>query len=131
MALPCQQSFLRYPIQVALCFRVQFDILEPKHRVRNHTVLIGHHGSAKARCLHPDKLLAANIIRNRSTFNQITVRIATPSLMSRISHFNGKTLFFKLDLSRVYHQMPMIQEGIAETNVITPLGIFDYLLQSY
>ena len=39
----------------------------------------------------------------------------------------GKTIFFKLDLKEVLHQIPMNEEAIKKTAVSAPFGLFEYV----
>ncbi|ROT83867.1 hypothetical protein C7M84_022949 [Penaeus vannamei] len=55
-----------------------------------------------------------------------TVGDPLPRLHS--SHeLSGCTVFSKIDLMRAYHQIPIAEEDIPKTAVITPFGLFEFL----
>jgi len=44
---------------------------------------------------------------------------------------HGKTVFSKIDLVRGYNQIPMDEDSIAKTCVVTPFGSFEYLFMPF
>ena len=61
--------------------------------------------------------------------NSITIHDSYPmplisDVLTRLSH---STIYSKLDLAKAYHQIPVQEEDIPKTAVITPVGLFEYL----
>ena len=61
--------------------------------------------------------------------NQITLpdRYPVPHIQDVSAHLSGKKNFFLIDLVRDHHHIPMAQEDIAKTAIITPFGLFEFL----
>ena len=125
-------------------FRAQAETLEPKHHITHHIITTGWPVYAKPRRLRPNKLQVAkqefqpmvslSIVRPSNgrdyrALNQITVSdcYPIPHVQVFFRQLNGKKLFSKLDLVRAYHQISMAPEYIANTAVITPFDLFEYL----
>jgi len=50
-----------------------------------------------------------------------------PNLADLTATLHGATIFRKLDLSKVYHQVPVHSGDMPKTAVVTPFGFFKYL----
>ena len=60
--------------------------------------------------------------------NKVTVpdRYPVPHIQDLLYAFQGKNVFTTLDLIRAYHQIPVNEEDIEKTAVITPFGLFEF-----
>lgn len=54
-------------------------------------------------------------------------RYPVPRLHDFSSNLSGCKIFSKIDLVKGYHQIPMADEDVPKTAVITPFGLFEYL----
>ena len=63
------------------------------------------------------------------TLNRATEpdRYPVPPIQDFTSSLHGATVFTKLDLVRAYHQIPVAEQDIPETAIITPFGLFEFL----
>jgi len=61
--------------------------------------------------------------------NTVTVpdRYPLPNIADFTSRVAGSTIFSKLDLQKGYYQVPMAEEDICKTAIITPFGMFEFL----
>lgn len=60
--------------------------------------------------------------------NKVSVpdRYPVPHIQDLLYAFQGKTIFTTLDMIRAYHQIPVNEEDIEKTAVITPFGLFEF-----
>lgn len=48
-----------------------------------------------------------------------------------LANLSGRKVFWKLDLKRAYHQIPMNETDIPKTAIITPFGLFEYTIMVF
>lgn len=58
-------------------------------------------------------------------------RYPIPHIHSVGSKLKDQTVFSKIDLLKAYHQIPMREEDIEKTAVITPFGLFEYVFMPF
>ena len=61
-------------------------------------------------------------LNNMTEMDRYPVR----TLRDFTAELHGKTIFSKVDLLKGFHQIPMREEDIAKTGVITPFGLFEF-----
>ena len=62
--------------------------------------------------------------------NNVTIpdRHPLPNIADFTSRISGSTIFSRLDLQQGYYQIPMAFEDIPKTAIVTPFGMFEFLL---
>ena len=54
-----------------------------------------------------------------------------PNIADFSSRVSGSTIFSKLDLQKGYYQVPVAQEDLEKTAIITPFGMFEFLVMPF
>ena len=55
-------------------------------------------------------------------------RYPVPRIHDFTANLSGKVIFSKIDLIKGFHQIPVAPEDIPKTAVITPFGLYEFLL---
>lgn len=65
--------------------------------------------------------------------NAVTIpdKYPTPHLHDCTVNLHGRTFFSSLDLYKAYNQIPMASEDVEKTAVITPFGLFEFLVMPF
>jgi hypothetical protein len=58
-------------------------------------------------------------------------RYPLPNMADLSSRLDGCTIFSKLDLQKGYLQVPVKQQDIPKTAIITPFGLFEFLCMPF
>ena len=54
-----------------------------------------------------------------------------PNMLDFADRLNGCCTFSKIDLRKGYWQIPMSKDNIAKTAVITPFGLYEFLVMAF
>ena len=54
-----------------------------------------------------------------------------PLISDILNNLSGQHVFSKIDLTKAFHQIPVAEEDIPKTAVITPFGLFEYLMMPF
>jgi hypothetical protein len=65
--------------------------------------------------------------------NAVTIpdRYPLPNMQSLNDRMAGCTIFFKIDLVKAYHQIPIAEEDIPQTAIATPFGLWEFLYMAF
>ena len=54
-----------------------------------------------------------------------------PHIQDFVADLEGKTIFSKIDMVKAYHQIPMAEDSIPFTAVMTPFGLWEWLVMPF
>nr|VZI02434.1 unnamed protein product [Spirometra erinaceieuropaei] len=136
---PFRQLLAKYPGLT----RPNFNVSIPPHDVVHHIRTTGPPVFSRPRRLAPTRLAAAKAefeqMLQMGIIRQSESPWASPLHMVpraatgdwRSADFSGalfgKFVFAKIDLVRVFHQIPVAPEDVSKTAVTTPFGLFEFL----
>lgn len=73
------------------------------------------------------------IVGDYRSLNAQTVpdKYPLPHILDITQSFAGKTIFSVIDLSKAFYQIPMQEDDIEKTAVITPFGLYEYTVMPF
>lgn len=67
----------------------------------------------------------------RLNANTIPDRYSLPNIQDMTYNLHGKNIFTKLDLKKAYFQVPVAEEDIEKTAIVTPFGLFEFVVMTF
>ncbi|ROT73024.1 Gag-Pol polyprotein [Penaeus vannamei] len=121
LTVPCPLSLVARPRQMSQ----RQGGVRPHEAVRDHTPFQQPMGRPLHLVKKDGDWRPCGDCRHLNTGNRPRqIPAATPALLHELS---GCTVFSRIDLVRAYHQIPITEEDIPKTAVITPFALFEFL----